>query len=389
MLGAPVRATTPTARKSRPPSRRWPASRTSKARSSSSATSTAPSRPSTPDPAGATLHPEARRALRHLGRIARGRPERLALAILSGRTALDVAGRVRIGGVTYLGDHGLQGADLPPRVAAERMRVSHAPHHADHAVASRRLGDDVGRLLADAEWLYVEPKGPSVAFHYRTADERGQRPGARILAALGAAQGALPPDLRGAAFTRHETWRIVEVRPEDAGMKGEAVTDLIRRHGASAVAVLGDDRSDAAAFRIVTAARAAGRLAAALDVGVRRAETHPEVVAAADVMLPGPGERRALSCAPWRGVSRRRSAPRREPRTGGSLDRAGRDLYGRAAVSAGAAAPTLSRNGPGKSPSTTVITAVMTNPVRRSQPCATGADSPAGSRMYIVTTTRR
>ena len=58
-----------------------------------------------PDPEGAALHPQARRALRHLGRIARARPDRLALAILSGRTALDVAGRVRIGGVTYLGDH--------------------------------------------------------------------------------------------------------------------------------------------------------------------------------------------------------------------------------------------------------------------------------------------
>lgn len=240
------------------------------------------------DPAGATLHPESRRALRHLGRIARARPDRLALAILSGRTALDVAGRVRIGGITYLGDHGLQGVDLPPRVAAERMRVVHAPRHADHAEASRRLGDDVERLLGDAEWLFVEPKGPSVAFHYRTADEPAAAR-ARILAALGAAQGALPPGLREARFTRHETWRIVEVRPEDAGMKGEAVTELVRRHRPSAVAVLGDDRSDAAAFRVVTAARAAGRLASGLAVGVRRAETHPEVITAADVMLPGPG----------------------------------------------------------------------------------------------------
>jgi trehalose-6-phosphatase len=41
-----------------------------------------------PDPEGAVLHPEARRALRHLGRIARARPGRLGLAILSGRTAL-------------------------------------------------------------------------------------------------------------------------------------------------------------------------------------------------------------------------------------------------------------------------------------------------------------
>jgi trehalose 6-phosphate phosphatase len=241
-----------------------------------------------PDPEGAVLHPEARRALRHLARIARARPGRLALAILSGRTALDVAGRIRMGGVTYLGDHGLQGGELPPGVPAERLRVAHSGHHAGHAAASRRLGDDVGHLLADADWLYVEPKGPSVAFHYRTAEDAADAR-LRILAALGAAQEALPPDLRAARFTRLETWRILEVRPADAGAKGEAVQELIARHRPAAVAVLGDDRADAEAFRVATAARASGRLAAAVAIGVRRAaETPPEVARAADVMLPGP-----------------------------------------------------------------------------------------------------
>ena len=222
-----------------------------------------------PDPDRAMLDPEARRALRHLGRIARARPERLALAILSGRTALDVAGRVRIGGVTYLGDHGLQGGPLPAGVPAERLPVGHAARHAAHAAASQRLGDDVGRLLVDAEWLYVEPKGPSVAFHYRTADDPDAAR-ARILVALGAAQGSLPPELGAARFARFETWRVLEVRPEDAGAKGEAVEQLIARHRAHAVAILGDDRSDAEAFRVVRAARAAGRLAAAVTIGVHR-----------------------------------------------------------------------------------------------------------------------
>jgi trehalose 6-phosphate phosphatase len=244
-----------------------------------------------PDPAGAALDPAARRALRHLGRIARSRPDRLALAILSGRTALDVAGRVRIGGVTYLGDHGLQGGILPPRVPAERLPVTGSRRHAEldpHAAASRRLGDEVGRLLADADWLYVEPKGPSVAFHYRTADDPAEAR-SRILAALGAARETLPVELREPRFDRLETWRIVEVRPEGAGAKGAAVEELIARHRAAAVAVLGDDRTDAEAFRVVTAARAAGRLAAAVAIGVRRgADTPIEVTRGADALLPGP-----------------------------------------------------------------------------------------------------
>ncbi len=255
-----------------------------------------------PDPQGAVLHPEARRALRHLGRIARARPERLALAILSGRTALDVAGRVRIGGLTYLGDHGIQGGRLPSGVPAERLPVAHAARHAGHADASRRLGDDVGRLLADADWLHVEPKGPSVAFHYRTADDPDAAR-ARILRALGAAQEALPPELRAARFVHLETWRIVEVRPEDAGAKGQAVEQLIARHRAHAVAVLGDDLSDAEAFRVARGARDAGRLAAALAIGVRRVEgaTPPEVTRAADAMLPGP----AAAGAVLRALARR------------------------------------------------------------------------------------
>jgi trehalose 6-phosphate phosphatase len=241
-----------------------------------------------PDPSGAVLDPSARRALRHLGRIARGRPERLALAILSGRTALDVAGRVRIGGLTYLGDHGLQGGVLPARVPAERLPVVHAGPHAGHAAASRRLGDDVGRLLADADWLYVEPKGASVAFHYRTAEDPGAARD-RILAALGAAREALPPELRSPRFEQLETWRIVEVRPAGAGAKGAAVEELVARHRAAAVAVLGDDRTDAEAFRVMAAARAAGRLAAGVAIGVRRgADTPREVVDGADVLLPGP-----------------------------------------------------------------------------------------------------
>ncbi len=257
--------------------------------------------PIDPDPAGATLHPEARRALRHLGRIARARPERLALAILSGRTALDVAGRVRIGGVAYVGDHGLQVGELPAGVPAERLPVVHAAHHAGHAAASQRLGDDVGHLLADAEWLYVEPKGPSVAFHYRTADDPDAAR-ARILAALGAAQESLPADLRAARFAHYETARILEVRPADAGTKGRAVEQLLARHRPAAVAVLGDDRSDAEAFEAVRSARTAGRLAAAITIGVRRATaTPPEVLRLADVMLPGP----AATGAVLRALARR------------------------------------------------------------------------------------
>lgn len=241
-----------------------------------------------PDPMAPTILPAARHALRRLARIARRRPDRLALAILSGRTALDVAGRVRVGGLTYLGDHGIQGGDLPVGVAAERLRVTHDPHLAGHHAVARRLGDEVERLLGGAAWLFVEPKGPSVAFHFRAADDVVAAR-ARVLAALDDAGAALPPTLRGSRFRHTEGRRIVEVRPEDAGAKGEAVTRLLERHGSTAALVIGDDRSDADAFAVVARERDAGRLAASLLLGVHgAAETPPELLAAANVILPEP-----------------------------------------------------------------------------------------------------
>jgi trehalose 6-phosphate phosphatase len=244
--------------------------------------------PISPDPMAPTILPAARHALRRLARIARRRPDRLALAILSGRTALDVAGRVRVGGLTYLGDHGIQGGDLPVGVAAERLRVVHDPRLAGHHAVARRLGDEVERLLGGAAWLFVEPKGPSVAFHFRAADDLAAAR-ARILAALDDAGAALPPALRGPRFRHLEGRRIVEVRPEDAGANGEAVARLLERHRATAVLVIGDDRSDAEAFKVVARERGAGRVAASLLLGVQGArETPAELRAAADVILPDP-----------------------------------------------------------------------------------------------------
>jgi len=236
--------------------------------------------PISPDPTAPAILPAARHALRRLARAAHRRPERLALAILSGRTALDVAARVRVGGLTYLGDHGIQGGDLPVGAAAERLRVAHDPRLAGHGAVARRLGDEVGRLLCDAAWLYVEPKGPSVAFHFRAADD-APAARARILAALDDATAALPAELRGPRFRMWEGRRIVELRPEEAGAKGEAVARLLGRHG--------DDRSDAEAFAVVARERAAGRLAASLLLGVRGPRESPaELLAAADLILPEP-----------------------------------------------------------------------------------------------------
>jgi trehalose-phosphatase len=71
------------------------------------------------DPAATTIVPLARNALRRLAGIAAARPERLALAVLTGRTVADAAARIRVGGIRYLGDHGLQSGSYPRRAIRE------------------------------------------------------------------------------------------------------------------------------------------------------------------------------------------------------------------------------------------------------------------------------
>jgi trehalose-6-phosphatase len=89
-------------------------------------------------------------------------------------------------------------------------------------------------------------------------------------------------------MTRFEGRRIVELRPEGAGGKGMAMERLIARDHPGAVLAMGDDVSDAEAFRVVIAARRRGELDG-LVLGVTGAnETPPQVVAAADAILASP-----------------------------------------------------------------------------------------------------
>ena len=117
------------------------------------------------DPWGASIIPLGRRALRLLA----GLPE-VHVVVLSGRTSRDVASRVRVGNVTYVGNHGMERAFLPRGARPESLvaDVDEASHEAIHA--AERLGEEMPRLI-NKPWFIVEPKPPSVAFHWRAAPD--------------------------------------------------------------------------------------------------------------------------------------------------------------------------------------------------------------------------
>jgi trehalose 6-phosphate phosphatase len=240
------------------------------------------------DPMAARIEPLGRSALRRLAGLAEDQPQRLKVVVLSGRVARDVATRVRVGGIEYHGDHGLQTGFLPRRVPAERLAAQSDPALAPLADGARALGAAVSTTLGRPDWLYVEDKGPSIAFHFRAAPDLDAA-AALVGAAVEAALADYPRDGDQPGYVRFDGRRIVELRPAGAGGKGETMARLLARGSFDAVIILGDDRSDAEAFVAVAAARAERRLAASLTVAVDgMAETPPEVVATADLVVAGP-----------------------------------------------------------------------------------------------------
>jgi trehalose 6-phosphate phosphatase len=202
------------------------------------------------DPAAARIEPGAQRALRRLAGLGDRRPGRLAVAILTGRTVPDVAARARVGGIEYLGDHGLQSATLVRGARAESIVAVVEPGFDGHAAPAEVLAAGVADELGRPPWLFVERKGVSVAFHVRQADDVAVAREA-VLRAIAAVEARA--DLGDHGLAPYRGRSVVDLRPEAAGGKREAVERLLERHRPGAAVVLGDDLSDADAFDAVHA----------------------------------------------------------------------------------------------------------------------------------------
>jgi trehalose-phosphatase len=241
--------------------------------------------------------PLARRALRSLAREAERRPGRLSVAILTGRAVLDAASRVRVGGIDYLGDHGLQSGSFPRGARATSIEVAHAPGHEGSAGAAERFATDVPAQLGWPPWLFVERKGPSVAFHVRQAEDRVAARAA-VEGAIAAVDRELPPH----DLAHYRGRLVVDLRPTAAGGKREAVMGLLDRTRPAAVLLLGDDVSDADAFAVLRAARAAGSTDGVAVAVTGPHGVPPEVAEAADAILATPFEAARLLAAVARAI---------------------------------------------------------------------------------------
>ena len=193
------------------------------------------------------------------------------VAVVSGRGVGFLRGVVGLGGVTYVGNHGIDvwGAGRPePEANAEVDRGL--------LEAVQRGIEGLGTME-----LYVEDKGVNVAVHYRNAPDR-ERARAAVLKMMRSFV-----DTRGLAIK--EGKMVVEAGSKAEVNKGTAVSRLVREFGLTGAIVLGDDVTDCDAFDAVHDA-VLGRGFRGAAVAVVDEETPKSVLQKADYRLEGRGE---------------------------------------------------------------------------------------------------
>jgi trehalose 6-phosphate phosphatase len=173
----------------------------------------------------------------------------------------------------------MERAFVPRRGRAEALStdVDEATHEAIHA--AERVADEIEERIREP-WFVVERKPPTVALHWRAAPDIDAA-AARVRAAV----EELDPE---GVLERFPGRRVMELRPPGAVAKGEAFERMVEEWKPAAVFLLGDDVSDAMAFRSLRQLRAQGVTDGVAVAVQARTEVPAEVADAADLVLASP-----------------------------------------------------------------------------------------------------
>jgi trehalose 6-phosphate phosphatase len=179
------------------------------------------------------------------------------VAIVSGRTGDQLRELVGVDGVRLAALYGLaeQVMPLPDAVLAS-----------------------VREVASSVPGARVEPKGGSVAVHYRAADD--------AVAAQGLLESGLSPVALAAGLDLLRGKMVIELVPAGRPLKEGAVERIVEEERLDAVLYAGDDVADIRAFEALD--RLADRGLRTVKVAVHGRETPLALSDAADVVVDGP-----------------------------------------------------------------------------------------------------
>jgi len=194
-----------------------------------------------------------------------------AVALVSGRPAAYLAEHAPARGVRYFGLYGLQ--EIRDGELFVDPRLLEARDAVEAAAADVRAHDAVR-----ASGAHLEDKTYAVGVHLRRVSEP-ERWSAHVA-------GAAEQIARQHGLEVVPGRLVWELRPAVSSDKGDAVRSIVAEVNARGVAVIGDDIGDLPAFAAAAGLGAQGM--PFLRVAVRSAETPPELLAAADLVVDGP-----------------------------------------------------------------------------------------------------
>jgi len=196
----------------------------------------------------------------------------LLAGVISGRGMADVDRMVPVPGIARGGNHGLE-------VAGPGGRAHGVP---GAEPAARRLREFVGVLDAEAlasRGAWMEDKGASVSLHYRGAPDPS---------ATGEwLRAEVRPAAIAAGLRTRDGKMILELLPDVQVHKGTALAAIVAAAGARRVLYVGDDHTDADAWRAMREMVANGQLDHAWCVLADGPEVDAQLRAQADEAVPG------------------------------------------------------------------------------------------------------
>jgi len=196
----------------------------------------------------------------------------LLVGAISGR-GLDAVDRmVPVQGLARGGNHGLQ-------VAGPGGPHHLVPEAEAGVVVVREFVSGLTAQVLAPHGVWMEDKGASVSLHYREAADRE--------AAEAYLMGQVAPAAAAAGLRIRTGRMILELLPDVDVHKGTALRAMVHESGARAVLYVGDDHTDADAWRGMRAMRDAGEIDEACCVVADGPEVDDAVRVVADASVDG------------------------------------------------------------------------------------------------------